>query len=79
MYTDDIQDAVSILHGKHKGKMLWEVVRDDPNYALYAHFKYAWFPNLSKEQVGDCNSRYRYKPIHDWSTYDMADYGDDWV
>lgn len=76
-----------VKHGKHRGRRLSEVIRDDPNYAIYAHSKYAWFPNLGPEQVKDCWSRYkRLWPIshrtglemRDWSTYDMADYGDGW-
>ena len=70
---------MAIPHGKHKGKSLEEVVRIDPNYALHAHAEYAWFPKLSKEQIDDCNSRYRYKKPNDWSTYDIADYGDGWM
>jgi hypothetical protein len=67
-----------ILHGKHKGATLEMVVARDPNYALYASRNYAWFPKLSYEQELSCVERYRYLPRHDWSTYDMADYGDGW-
>lgn len=69
-----------IPHGKHKGKTLEQVVQDDPNYALHAHANYNWFPKLSREQIADCSRRYRRLPDRrDWSTYDMADYGDGWM
>ncbi len=74
----DIQEQTEIVHGKHKGKMVWEVIRDDPNYALYASKEFSWFPKLTPDQSKDCQSRYKFLPISDWSTYGMADYGDNW-
>lgn len=77
-----------IRYGKHKGKTLDYVVKNDPNYALHAHVNYNWFPKLTREQITYCSKRYRRLfPIdlrsglhlRDWSTYDMADYGDGWV
>lgn len=76
-----------IKHGKHKGKSLEFVIKNDPNYALHAHANYNWFPKLSVEQIKDCSKRYEYLArnlrtgLHhrDWSTYDMADYGDGWM
>lgn len=65
--------------GKHKGKTLEEVVRIDPNYALWAHATCAWFPKLTQAQIADCNERYRSKRWSDWSTYDLADYGQGWM
>lgn len=75
----ELEDQRIIEHGKHKGKMLWEVIRDDPNYALYASREYAWFPKLDQFQKSSCLHRYKRKPVNDWSTWGMQDYGDGWV
>lgn len=76
---EHMQEQTVIPHGKHKGRMLWEVIQSDPNYALYASAGYNWFPKLTRMQIEDCSRRYKRLPRADWSTYDMADYGEDWV
>lgn len=68
-----------IKFGKHKGRTLERVIQIDPNYALYASKHYNWFPKLTYEQIRDCSDRYKHLPPRDWSTYDMADYGDGWM